>query len=281
MLKLPEKLSNLLPLKDVIKSFHLSPNKGLGQNFLTDSFITDQVVLSAGDLTGQTVLEVGPGPGGLTRSLLASPAEKIYAIEMDSRCIEALKQLQDLSDNRLQLIHGDALSFKLEEIHSPKLSIVANLPYNIGTMLVMNWLKQLDRINCITVMLQKEVVERFIAKPSTGQYGKISVLTQWLCNSESCFDIEPDFFFPPPKITSSVLRLIPHTSRIPAEYRTLEKVCNCAFKKRRKMLRSSLVGLPRSPEEIADACQIDLTKRAEDLTVAEFCQIANFLDNKA
>lgn len=269
-------LAKLPSLRSTIKDFGLEPNKKMGQNFLLDTHITDQIINAVGDLTDKVVLEIGAGPGCLTRSILASNAKKIIAVETDVRCIAALEQLQLVSNGRLHIINGDALKIKENELGADKLTIISNLPYNIGTALMLKWLETPELYDSITVMLQKEVVDRICASTRTSDYGRLSVICQWLCHCESLFDIEPENFYPPPKVISSVVKLVPRaTPLFTCDRNKLEKITQQAFGMRRKMLRSALKPLFAEADIIKAG--IDPTMRAEELTIEEFCRLALLL----
>ncbi len=272
---------SLPPLRDVIQRHGLLARKSLGQHFLLDGNITDKIVRHAGDLAGVNVVEIGPGPGGLTRSLAKSEAAQIYAVERDDRCIAALQELQEALGDRLKLLAQDALSYSIpSHIPAPR-AIVANLPYNISTKLLVNWLDDIAKNpNCyqsLTLMFQKEVAERLYAEPHTRDYGRLSVMTQWLCNVEHCFDLPAAAFTPPPKVTSSVIRLSPLPGpRFAADKPALEATLAAAFGQRRKMLRSSLASLSGALDALKIA-GIDPTRRAETLNIEEFCLLARNL----
>ncbi len=229
----------------------------------------------AGDLTGRTVLEVGPGPGGLTRALLAAGAARVIAIERDHRFVDALQELVADSGGRLHLIEADALTVALAGLAEERLSVVANLPYNIATPLLLRWLDQLDRIEAMTLMLQREVAERLIASPGSGAYGRLSVLAQWLCEVRRLMHLPARAFVPPPRVASTLVRLTPRRLPLaPADKATLERVTAAAFGQRRKMLRSSLKSLTDRPEALLAAAEVPATARAEEIDVAGFCRLA-------
>lgn len=271
-------MTTLAPLREVIARFSLSARKSLGQHFLLDNNITAKIVRMSGDLNGVNVIEVGPGPGGLTRALLQSDAHSVYAIEKDDRCIAALGELEDVFPGRLHIVAQDALTFSAcDQVPTPR-AIVANLPYNIGTLLLLNWLNDIavnsGAYQSLTLMFQKEVGERLWAEPNSKQYGRLSVMTQWLCDVEHCFDLPASAFTPPPKVASSVIKLIPLPApRYPARKETLEMVLAAAFGQRRKMLRSSLGSLSTDTESWLRAAHIDPTRRAETLSIEEFCRL--------
>jgi 16S rRNA (adenine1518-N6/adenine1519-N6)-dimethyltransferase len=270
-------LDNLPTLKETIEQYGLLARKSLGQNFLLNMDVVRKVSRAAGDLSASTVIEIGPGPGGLTRALLEAKAQKVIAIERDERCIEALQTLVQASHGRLQLVSGDALEVLPQSLAEGPLKIVANLPYNIGTVLLTNWLKNLSRIESLTLMFQKEVALRLVAKPNTTDYGRLSILTQWLTQAQRVFDLPPGAFSPPPKVTSSVVHLIPRqlSQEELALFPWLEKITKAAFGQRRKMLRSSLKGL--LTQEQLEALSINPEQRAETLLIKDFINLACFL----
>ena len=264
------------PLRDVIRDYDLRADKRLGQHFLLDGNVLNRIVSLAGDLKGCTVLEIGPGPGGLTRALLSSEAEHIIAIETDPRCIEALAELTEIAEGRLHVIESDALKIDLATLGDQSISIVANLPYNIGTQLLLGWLDQLDQIRSMTLMFQREVAERLIALPGSRSYGRLSVITQWLCAVERLMNLPGKAFVPPPKVASSIIQLTPRKKPLAdANKSILEKVTAAAFGQRRKMLRSSLRTLGCDPLLLLDEAGISETARAEEIDVEGFCRLAN------
>lgn len=272
-------IDDLPPLREVIATHGLDAKKSLGQNFLLDLNLTSRIARSAGALEGYTVLEVGPGPGGLTRALLAAGADQVIAIEKDTRCLPALAEISDHYDGRLRVISDDALKVNPTSlgIEGP-IRIVANLPYNVGTQLLLNWITGDDWPpfwTSLTLLFQKEVGERIVAKPGSKAYGRLGVLTGWRCHSGMLFDIGPKAFTPPPKVTSSVVHLTPNPSPLPCSLKALEKVTQAAFGQRRKMLRASLKSLGKAPEPILEAAGILPTSRAEEIDVEGFVRIAN------
>ncbi len=275
-------LPSLPPLRDVIRRHDLLARKSLGQHFLLDGNITAKIVRCAADVTGINVVEIGPGPGGLTRALLESDAACIYAIEKDDRCVAALGELRAVYGERFVLLAQDALSYSLpDHIPAPR-AIVANLPYNVGTRLLLNWLDDIANdaasYRSLTLMFQKEVAMRLVATPGTKDYGRLSVITQWLCDAQPCFDLPASAFTPPPKVTSTVIRLTPlERPRAPADKKMLEAVLASAFGQRRKMLRSSLASLSPHAQEALRLSDIDPTRRAETLSVEEFCTLTSNL----
>jgi len=266
------------PLREVIARFGLAPRKRLGQHFLLDGNLAARIVRCAGDLKGVTVVEIGPGPGGLTRALLAAGAERIVAVERDRRCIAALADLADAQPGRLRVIEGDALKIDIDHALSGPVKIVANLPYNIATTLLLKWLADPQRWLSLTLMFQKEVAHRITAQPANKSYGRLSVLIQWLCETQRFFDISPSAFVPPPRVTSTLVGLKPRAQPLaPANRTSLERVLAVAFGQRRKMLRSSLKGLGVEPGALLAAAGIAGTARAEDLDVTAFCGLARAL----
>jgi len=269
---------NLPPLRDVIAKYDLAAKKSLGQHFLLDLNLTGRVARAAGDLSHCTVIEIGPGPGGLTRALLAEGAKKVIAIERDERPIAALKEIAAAYPGRLEIIEGDALQINPADLCDGPRKIVANLPYNISTQLVLNWLENITDYECLTLMFQKEVADRLAASPRTKDYGRLSVLTQWLCEVRSNFNIKPTAFTPPPKVMSTVATLVPRGKPlVDVPQDKLEKVTQAAFGQRRKMLRASLKALGVNGEELATKAGIEPTKRAEELSVEDFCALVQAL----
>ncbi len=267
---------SLPPLRDVIERFELSVRRSLGQHFLLDPNLTGRIARSARIASGANVLEVGPGPGGLTRALLAAGAT-VTAIEKDSRCIEALRELAAAYPGRLRVVEADALETDLAALVPAPRQIVANLPYNIGTPLLIGWLKQIradkGAFTRLTLMFQKEVAERLLVGPGTKTYGRLSVMTQWLCEVSPEFDISPKAFVPPPKVTSTVVTLVPRAKPLGDQsiaWEVMERVVAAAFGQRRKMLRHALKSIALDPA----ACGIDGTRRAETLSVEEFVKLA-------
>ncbi len=272
-------LDGLPPLRDVIQRHGLDAKKALGQNFLLDLNLTQKIARTAGPLEGVTVIEVGPGPGGLTRAILALGARKVVAIERDSRCLPALAEIADHYPNRLEVIEGDALKVDFEALSGGgPVKIIANLPYNVGTQLLVNWL--LPKTwppfwQSLTLMFQREVGLRIVADADDDHYGRLGVLCGWRTNARMAFDVPPQAFTPPPKVTSSVVHLEPVANPIPCAVSSLEKVTHAAFGQRRKMLRQSLK--PLGGEALLAKADIDPQRRAETLSVEEFCRLANCL----
>jgi 16S rRNA (adenine1518-N6/adenine1519-N6)-dimethyltransferase len=263
------------PLRTVIERFGLRADKRLGQHFLLDSNLLRRIVATAGDLSGRTVLEIGPGPGGLTRALLASPAARIIAVERDPRCLLALQELAEAAGDRLKLIAADALTIDLAELTARPLTVVANLPYNIGTPLLLRWLDRLDCLERLTLMFQREVAARIVASPGTRAYGRLSVLVQWLCEARSVMHLPARAFVPPPKVASSLIQLTPRPQPLaPADKSCLVRVLAAAFQQRRKMLRVSLRSLGERADALLEAADVPPTARAEEIDIAGFCRLA-------
>ena len=270
----------LPPLREVIARHGLMATKALGQHFLLDLNLTARIARAAGDLRTGTCIEIGPGPGGLTRSLLDEGAH-VIAIEKDKRCREILEELRAAYPDRLETIEADALSVDAAQLGNAPRRIVANLPYNIGTELLLGWLKNIKAFECLVLMFQSEVAARLIAPPDTNAYGRLSVIAQWLCDVEHLFHVNPNAFTPPPAVNSTVVKLTPRPQPLaPARRETLERVTAAAFGQRRKMLRQSLKSLGIDGEALCRAVGIDPTARAEVLTVQEFCALANAVDAK-
>ena len=270
----------LPPLREVIERFGLRARKELGQNFLLDLNLTGKIARAAGPLDGATVIEVGPGPGGLTRALLASGAARVVAIERDPRCLGALAEVAARWPGRLEVVEGDALKadFGALAAGASDVRVVANLPYNIGTQLLVNWIACADwppLWSQLTLMFQKEVAERIVAAPGTDAYGRLGVLAGWRTQARILFDVPRQAFTPPPNVTSSVVQIVPRAAPLPADLRALERVTQAAFGQRRKMLRQSLKVL--GGERLLAAAGIDGTRRAETLSVEEFVRLANAL----
>lgn len=272
-------LDDLPPLREVIAKYDLAAKKSLGQHFLLDLNLTGRVARAAGDLSACTVIEIGPGPGGLTRALLAEGAQKVIAIERDNRPIKALQDIAKACPGRLEIIEGDALEIDPGLLADGPLKIVANLPYNISTQLVLNWLETITRFDSLTLMFQKEVADRLGAAPKSKDYGRLSVLTQWLCEVRHNFLIKPTAFTPPPKVMSSVATLVPRpTPLVEVERKQLKRITQAAFGQRRKMLRASLKSLGVNGETLCHQAGIDPTRRAEELSIEEFCTLAKTLE---
>ena len=270
----------LPPLREVIARYGIAAHKRLGQNFLLDLNLTGRIARSAGRLDQATVIEIGPGPGGLTRALLASGARRVVAIERDRRCLAALGELAAAYPGRLDVVAGDALELDPATFSERPRKIVANLPYNIATPLLLGWLDRAREYESLTLMLQREVAERLIAWPRSKSYGRLSVLVQWVTEVRILFDVPARAFVPSPRVTSSIVAILPRAEPLaPARRPTLERVTAAAFGQRRKMLRASLKPFGIAVEPWLDRAGIAPTARAEELTVAEFCALARAADH--
>jgi 16S rRNA (adenine1518-N6/adenine1519-N6)-dimethyltransferase len=274
-------IDDLPPLREVIARHNLSARKSLGQNFLLDLNLTARIARAAGPLEGVTVVEVGPGPGGLTRALLATGASRVIAVERDERAIGALEEIAAHYPGRLEIVLGDAQTFDPRPLlGGAPARIVANLPYNIGTQLLIDWLcaePWPPWYEMMVLMFQREVAERIVAVGDDEAYGRLGVLANWRAETKILFDISPAAFTPPPKVTSSVVRLTPRKNPEPCERRLLEQVAAAAFNQRRKMLRQSLKPLGIDPEKLAAAAGVEATRRAETIPVSGFVAMANEL----
>ncbi len=272
-------IDGLPPLAQIVKTHGLAPTKALGQNFLFDLNLTAKIARAAGDLTDCDVLEIGPGPGGLTRALLAAGARRVVAIERDTRCLPALAEIAAHYPGRLEVIEGDALTLDPRPLFDTPPKIIANLPYNIGTELLVGWLTTADWPpwwHSLTLMFQREVAERIVARPGSKAYGRLSVLAGWRAAGMILFDIPPQAFVPPPKVTSAVIRIEPRTAPGDVPLAALERLTAAAFGQRRKMLRRSLA--PLGGEGLLDRAKIDPTKRAEDIDIEGFLALARLLE---
>jgi 16S rRNA (adenine1518-N6/adenine1519-N6)-dimethyltransferase len=273
----------LPPLRDVVETYGLRADKSLGQNFLFDLNLTAKIARSSGPLEGVTVVEVGPGPGGLTRALLMEGAGRVIAIERDARCLPALADISAAYPGRLEIVHGDALKVDMRALTgSGPARIVSNLPYNVGTPLLTGWLAAEPWPpwwHSLTLMFQREVAERIVATPAERvDYGRLGVLCGWRTHAEILFDVPASAFVPPPKVTSSVVHLRPRLEPLPCALRSLERVTQAAFGQRRKMLRQSLKSLGVPPEALLSAAGLVPTARAEEIPVEGFAALANALD---
>lgn len=268
----------LPPLREVIAQHGLSARKSLGQNFLLDLNLTAKIARQVQDLNQSDVLEIGPGPGGLTRGLLAEGARRVLAIEKDSRCIPALSEIAAACPGRLQVIEGDALEIDPLDHLTPPIRVAANLPYNIGTELLVRWLTPAHwppYWSSLTLMFQREVADRIVAQPGSKAYGRLAILAQWRCDARIVLTLPPSAFTPPPKVASAVVQLTALAEpRFPADPKTLQHVTAKAFNQRRKMLRASLKGLHPDIESLLGSVGIDPTARAETLDIAAFCALA-------
>ncbi|QGZ33562.1 16S rRNA (adenine(1518)-N(6)/adenine(1519)-N(6))-dimethyltransferase RsmA [Stappia indica] len=272
-------IDDLPPLRDVIRTHELLARKSLGQNFLLDLNLTLKVARTAGDLSECTVLEVGPGPGGLTRALLVAGARRVVAVEKDARCLPALAEIAARYPGRLEVLEADALTIDLERIaDGGSLKIVANLPYNVGTQLLVDWITSASwppLWQSLTLMFQKEVAERIVAEPGSKAYGRLGVLAGWRCHATLAFEVGPKAFTPPPKVTSAIVHLTPRKAPLDCDLKALERLTAAAFGQRRKMLRASLKPLAADAEARIAAVGIEPTMRAEQLDIAEFVKLAN------
>ena len=277
-------MTTALPsLKEVIARYGLSAKKSLGQNFILDTNLLDKIVRNSKQrdplpFEKGTVIEIGPGPGGVTRAILENGAKHLTVIEKDERCFDLLSDIQAAYPDCLTVLNADALTVSAEDLGSAPRSIISNLPYNVGTLLLTGWLKKINQFSSLTLMFQKEVAERLTACPKTPAYGRLSILTQWLCQAEILFTVPPSCFVPPPKVTSAIVHLKPRAVPLaPARMDLLEKVTAAAFNQRRKMLRSSLKSIG-NPEEICAAANVNPTARAEEINIESFCAMARYLE---
>ena len=271
-------IDDLPPLRDVIRRHGLSAKKTLGQNFLLDLNLTARIARAAAPLDGATVVEVGPGPGGLTRALLSLGAKRVIAIERDERAMTALEEIAARYPGRLEIVSGDALGFDYSaQLGGARTKIVANLPYNIATALLINWLTAEPWppwYDMLVLMFQREVAERIVAKVGDKSYGRLAVLAGWRCEGKIMFDVAPSAFVPPPKVTSSVVRLVPRPSLLACDSKTLQRVTEAAFGQRRKMLRQSLKTLGVDAGDLLAQAGIEPTARAEEIPVEGFVALA-------
>ena len=271
---------NLPSLANIIDIYDLAPKKALGQNFLLDLNLTSKIARSAGKITGENILEIGPGPGGLTRAILKENPKHLTVVERDDRCLPALEEISAAYPGKLTIHSGDALEYTPEHDPDHPVRIISNLPYNVGTALLLNWLEANPWppfYTSMTLMFQKEVAERIVASPPSKSYGRLSILAQWRCHAEILFDIPASAFTPPPKVTSTVIHLEPRENPMPCTLKTLSQVTAAAFGQRRKMLRQSLKSLGAGPE-IFEMTGIEPTERAERIPVEGFVALANALD---
>ena len=274
-------IDGLPPLREVTRAHELVAKKQLGQNFLLDLNLTAKIARAAGDLTDHDVLEVGPGPGGLTRGLLAEGARRVVAVEKDARALPALEEIAAAYPGRLTALHGDALDMDLAAHLSPGFKIVANLPYNVGTELLIRWLtpKAWPPLwTSLTLMFQKEVAERIVARPRTEHYGRLALLAQYRCEARIVMTLPPEAFTPAPKVHSAVVQLtaLPEP-RFPCDFNALQRITAMAFNQRRKMLRASLKGLHPDIERLLESVGIPPTARAEEIGLERFCALARAL----
>lgn len=263
---------SLPSLKEVIDRYGLAPKKSLGQHFLLNPAVLERIVNAAGDLSQSTVIEVGPGPGGLSRVIAQKGCQHFYLIEKDSRAIEALPLLNAYG-TPLSILEEDALHVPAHTLGSHPRKLISNLPYNVSVPLLLNWLQHIQDFEMLVLMFQKEVALRLVAKPSTPDYGRISVITQLVADVELLFDLSPGAFSPPPKVTSSIVRVKPKTEIPPIDFQHFEKLTAAAFGQRRKMLRSSLKSLIPNPETLLDQAGLNPTARAEELSPQDFLKL--------
>ncbi|UWQ80735.1 16S rRNA (adenine(1518)-N(6)/adenine(1519)-N(6))-dimethyltransferase RsmA [Leisingera sp. S132] len=271
-------IDSLPPLREVIATHQLSARKSLGQNFLLDLNLTAKIARQAGDLTGCDVLEIGPGPGGLTRGLLSEGARRVLAVEKDSRCLPALQEIADAYPGRFEMINGDALEIDPLQHLTPPIRIAANLPYNVGTELLVRWLTPKEWPpfwQSLTLMFQREVADRIVAQPGSKAYGRLAILAQWRADARIVLSLPPGAFTPPPKVSSAVVHLdaLPEP-RFEADAAILSRVVAAAFNQRRKMLRASLKGISPDIEAHLTAAGIPPTERAEQVSLEAFCALA-------
>jgi 16S rRNA (adenine1518-N6/adenine1519-N6)-dimethyltransferase len=276
-------IDGLPPLRDVIRQYDLSAKKSLGQNFLLDFNLLSRIARSAGALTGVDVIEIGPGPGGLTRALLAHGAGRVIAIERDARAIAALEDIAARNPGRLEVVPGDALAVDFRKlVRASRARVVANLPYNIATALLIRWLSVepwppwYDRL---VLMFQREVADRIVAGPGSKSYGRLSVLAGWRSEARILFDVPPTAFVPPPKVRSSLVSLVPRQAPLNCDLVALERVTHAAFGQRRKMLRQSLRGLIPDPSPLLAAAGVEPTARAEEIPLPGFVALARAFSN--
>lgn len=268
-------VAGLPPLRETIAAYGLDARRRLGQHFLLDLNLTRRIARAAAPLSEGTVIEIGPGPGGLTRALLLEGAKRVVAIELDGRAVQALGELRAAAGGRLEVVESDALGIDVATLGPSPRRIVANLPYNISTALLVRWLHAADEISDMVLMFQKEVADRLTASPRTKDYGRLSVLAQHVCTVRRLFDVPPSAFVPPPKVMSSIVQLTPRPAfeRL-ANLRPLERVTAAAFGQRRKMLRGALAGLYSDPVGVLNGLGLAPTSRAEELAVADFVRLS-------
>ena len=273
---LTDRIEALPPVRQLVNSMDMRARKSLGQNFLFDLNLTRRIARSAGTLSGTTI-EVGPGPGGLTRALLLEGATHLIAIEKDHRATGVLSELTSAADGRLRVIEADAMKIAIWDMGSTPRRIIANLPYNIATKLLISWLTHANSFESMTLMFQREVAERITSRPGDTAYGRLSVLTQWLTDSEILFDVPASAFVPSPKVTSSIVQIVPlKTPRFPCSQTALEMITRVVFGQRRKMLRSSMKKI--GGENLLKAAGIDPKKRPQEINIQEFCRLASLYE---
>lgn len=272
-------IDDLPPLRDVIRKHDLQAKKSLGQNFLLDLNLTSRIARAGGSLNDVTVIEVGPGPGGLTRALLAEGASRVIAIERDQRCVAALKEIAARYPGKLEIVEADALQFDPRPLlNGARTRVVANLPYNIATPLLIGWLTSEPWppfYDSLILMFQREVAQRIVAAPGDSAYGRLGVLAGWRSAARILFDVNPGAFVPPPKVTSSIVQIVPRDNPLPCDAKMLGRITAAAFGQRRKMLRQSLRSLGLDPLPLLAAAEIEPTRRAEEIPVEGFVKLAN------
>ena len=272
-------IDDLPPLREVLRRHGLAAKKSLGQNFLLDLNLTARIARAGGALDGVTVVEIGPGPGGLTRALLVESAARVIAVERDARAIAALVEIAEHYPGRLTIVEGDALEFDAPaHLAGGRARVIANLPYNIATALLVDWLTAEPWppwYDALVLMFQREVAERIVAVPGGKAYGRLSVLAGWRCEAKIMFEVAPSAFVPRPKVTSALVRLVPRAAPLPCDAQALQRVTEAAFGQRRKMLRQSLKTLGRDPLTLLEAAGIAPTARAEEIPVEGFVALAN------
>ena len=277
-------IDGLPPLREVIRAHDLVAKKQLGQNFLLDLNLTSKIARAAGDLKGFDVLEVGPGPGGLTRGLLAEGARRVLAVEKDPRCLPALAEISAHYPDRLEVINGDAMEINALDHLTPPIKIAANLPYNVGTELLVRWLTPAvwpPVWSSLTLMFQREVAERIVAKVGDNHYGRLALLAQWRCDAKIVMSLPPEAFTPAPKVHSAVVHLTALPApRFEADAKTLNQVVAAGFNQRRKMLRASLKSLAPNMETLIEEAGIRPTERAEQVTLEQFCALARIVERE-
>ncbi len=271
----------LLSTSDFIKKYQLDAKKSLGQNFILDKNFTDKIVRSAGSLEDELILEIGPGPGSLTKSILDQNIKKLIVIEKDQRCLNILHEIQQFYGQKLQIIEEDALKIDESNIFdNKKFKIIANLPYNISVILIFKWLKVSDKISSMTLMVQKEVAQRIVAKVGDKNYGRLSVMINYLCETKINFIVNNSVFKPQPKVTSAIIQITPKVDVVDFdEFKRLEKVVAVAFNQRRKMLKKSLKSLFIDPTFSLEKLGIDSKLRPENLSIRQFLNIANYTNS--
>jgi len=268
-------IDGLPPLREVADRFGLRARRSLGQNFLFDDNLLDRIARAAGSLEGAEVVEIGPGPGGLTRALLRAGAARVVAVEKDTRCIAALQDLVAAARGRLEIVEADALACDIAGLTAAPPIVAGNLPFNVATEILMRLIERAERVAAMALMFQREVGQRIAAAPGSKDYGRLSVMVQWRCEVTHCFDVPARAFVPAPKVSASVLRLVPLAApRFPADATALRQVLAAAFGQRRKTLRNALSTLGGDPAALLEAAGIDPGLRAERLDVEQFCRLA-------